>query len=172
MRLNVALADQINQLGALAIKNSAYLLPFSEDALEDFKWLEREIEQGRTSIMEAVATTSQLRNQFTQAEERLAAVDRESERLQNEISTASSQVEAFGGQRGQLALEFETVSQRVSGLTAEIVQVRQSLESKRHDENEAKRQLDPNGRAPHGRGPRAARGQQRRHGAGRARVPR
>src|SRR5207253_3385356 len=71
-----------------------------------------------------------------------AAVDRESERLQNEISTASSQVEAFGGQRGQLALEFETVSQRVSGLTAEIVQVRQSLESKRHDENEAKRQLD------------------------------
>jgi chromosome segregation protein len=69
-------------------------------------------------------------------------VDRETQRLQNEISTAFSQVEAFGGQRGQLALEFETVSQRVSGLTAEIAQVRQSLETKRDEENEAKHRLD------------------------------
>src|SRR5207237_4169812 len=61
---------------------------------------------------------------------------------QNEISAANSQVEAFGGQRGQLALEFETVSQRVSGLSAEIAHLRQTLETKRQQENEAKRQLD------------------------------
>jgi len=83
-----------------------------------------------------------LRNQLTQGEERLAAVDRENQRLQNEISAATSQVEAFGGQRGQFALEFETVSQRVSGLAAEIVQVRQSLEAKRNEESEAKHRLD------------------------------
>jgi chromosome segregation protein len=111
-------------------------------AATDLAGLEREIELGRASIMEAVATTSRLRNQLTQAEERLAAVDRESQRLQNEIWTASSQVEAFGGQRGQLALEFETVSQRVSGLAEEIALVRQSLETKRHDESEAKLRLD------------------------------
>jgi chromosome segregation protein len=111
-------------------------------AAADLTVLEREIEQGRASIMEAVAAASQLRNQLTQAEERLAAVDRETQRLQNEMSTASSQVEAFGGQRGQLALEFETVSQRVTGLTNEIVQVRQSLEFKRHEESQAKHHLD------------------------------
>ena len=92
--------------------------------------------------MEAVAVASQLRNQLTQAEERLAAVDRETQRLQHEISAANSQVETFGGQRGQLALEFETVSQQVSGLSVEIARVRQTLEMKRQEENEAKRQLD------------------------------
>ena len=111
-------------------------------ASADLNALEQEMEQGRVSIMEAVATTSRLRNQLTQAEERLAAVDRESQRLNSEILTASSQVEAFGGQRGQLALEFETVSQRVSGLTAEIADVRHSLDTKRHEETEAKLHLD------------------------------
>ena len=111
-------------------------------ATTDLNGLEREIEQGRTAIMQAVASAAQLRNQLTQGEERLAAVDRENQRLQNEISAATSQVEAFGGQRGQFALEFETVSQRVSGLAAEIVQVRQSLEAKRNEESEAKHRLD------------------------------
>jgi hypothetical protein len=36
---------RLNQLGALAIKNSAYLLPFSEDAVEDFEWLSKEISE-------------------------------------------------------------------------------------------------------------------------------
>ena len=75
------------------------------------------------AILEAVSSASNLRNQLTQAEERLAGVDRESQRLSSEMMTAKSQVEAFGGQRGQLALEFETVSQRAS-LAEEISQTR------------------------------------------------
>ena len=94
------------------------------------------------ATLEAVASVSNLRNQLTQAEERLAAVDREGQRLQTEMATANSQVEAFGGQRGQLALEFETVSQRVSGLTEEIARTRESLESKRRGESESKNRLD------------------------------
>ena len=78
--------------------------------------LEHQQEESRACIMEAVASASNLRNQLTQAEERLAALDREAQRLQAEMATANSQVEAFGGQRGQLALEFETVSQRVCGI--------------------------------------------------------
>jgi chromosome segregation protein len=83
-----------------------------------------------------------LRNSLTQAEERLAAIGREAQRLQIEMSTATNQVEAFGGQRGQFALEFESVSQRVAGLTEEILQVRQSIESKRREESDAKNRLD------------------------------
>jgi chromosome segregation protein len=104
--------------------------------------LEQQQEASRLAIMEAVAAASNLRNQLTQAEERLAAVDREAQRLQAEMATANSQVDTFGGQRGQLTLEFETVSQRVSGLTQEIAQVRQSIASKRHEESEAKNHLD------------------------------
>jgi hypothetical protein len=38
---------RLTALGALAIKNSAYLLPANDQTLEDFQWLLREIrEQG------------------------------------------------------------------------------------------------------------------------------
>jgi chromosome segregation protein len=104
--------------------------------------LEHQQEASRISIMEVVASSSNLRNLLTQAEERLAAVGREAQRLQVETETADSQVQAFGGQRGQFALEFESVSQRVAGLTDEIFQTRQSVESKRREESEAKNRLD------------------------------
>src|SRR5262249_18513331 len=61
---------------------------------------------------------------------------------QAEMAVANSHVDAFGGQRGQLALEFDTVSQRVTGLAEEILQARQALESKRHEESEGKNRLD------------------------------
>ena len=104
--------------------------------------LEHQQEQSRVAIVEAVAAASALRNQHTQAEERLAGVDREAQRLQAEMAAANSQMEAFGGQRGQLGLEFETVSQRVSGLTEELRQTRQALDARRHEESEAKNHLD------------------------------
>jgi chromosome segregation protein len=112
------------------------------DAANALADLERRQEDSRAAIIEVVASASDLRNQLTQAEERLAAVDREAQRLQLEMAAADSQVQAFGGQRGQLGLEFESVSQRVSGLTEEIAQTRQSLDSKRRDESTAKSRLD------------------------------
>ena len=91
--------------------------------------LEHQQEQSRVMIVEAVAAASTLRNQHTQVDERLAGVDREAQRLHTEMTAANSQMEAFGGQRGQLGLEFETVSQRVAGLTEELRQTRQALDS-------------------------------------------
>jgi chromosome segregation protein len=104
--------------------------------------IERRQEESRVAIFDTVSSVSLLRNQLAQAEERLAGADREAHRLEAEITNASVQVEAFGGQRGQLALEFETVSQRVDGITEEISQVRQLMESKRRDETKAKANLD------------------------------
>ncbi len=104
--------------------------------------MERVQEESRGTILEAVAVASDLRNQITQVEERLAGVDREAQRLHAEMTVGNSQVEAFGGQRGQLGLEFETVSQRVAGLAEELLHTRQALDSKRHEETEAKNHLD------------------------------
>ncbi len=111
-------------------------------AAAELNELERQQEAARVGIVEVVASASNLRNQLTQTQERLAAVERDTARLETEIATARSQVEAFGGQRGQLALEFDTVSQRIAGLTEEITQLRQALDAKRKQEIDSKRRLD------------------------------
>jgi len=43
--LRAKVMRRLNQLGAWPVKNSAYLLPYSDDAIEDFEWLRAEIEQ-------------------------------------------------------------------------------------------------------------------------------
>ncbi|MGE5733642.1 MAG: chromosome segregation protein SMC, partial [Acidobacteriota bacterium] len=111
-------------------------------AASDLSQLEQQQEDARIGIMEVVNESAKSRNQLTQAEERLAAVERETTRLQVEIASAAAQIDAFGGQRGQLALEFESVSQRVAGLATEIVELRKTLESKRAEEVHCKRRLD------------------------------
>jgi chromosome segregation protein len=104
--------------------------------------LEHEQESHRSAIIEAVGGASNLRNQLTQSEERLAGIGREEQRLRAEIATSSSQSETFGGQRGQIALEFESVSQRAGGLAAEIAALRETVETKRWAESETKKYLD------------------------------
>jgi chromosome segregation protein len=111
-------------------------------AATNLAMLEQEQESHRAAILEAVGGASNLRNQLTQSEERLAGIGREEQRLRAEIATASSQSETFGGQRDQIALEFENVSQRASGLAAEIVGLRETLETKRSAESDTKKYLD------------------------------
>jgi hypothetical protein len=45
--LRVKVGRRLQGLGAVAIKNSVYVLPRSEQALEDFQWVRREIVAGR-----------------------------------------------------------------------------------------------------------------------------
>ena len=89
-----------------------------------------------------MSAASAVRNRLAQAEERIAALDREAQRLHDETAAATQQLESFGGQRGQLGLEFESASQCVSALHTQITDARQQLESKRNAESEDKRQLD------------------------------
>ena len=104
--------------------------------------IEQQQEQRRNAILQAVSTVSAVRNRITQAEERIAALDREFQRLNDETATAQQQLESFGGQRGQLGLEFESASQRVNALAEQITGTRQQLEDKRTAETDAKRHLD------------------------------
>lgn len=104
--------------------------------------VEREQEQRRSAILQSVSAASAVRNRITQAEERIAALDREWQRLQGESHTANQQLESFGGQRGQLGLEFETASQTVAALTSQITETRLLVEQKRGEETAAKRHLD------------------------------
>ena len=104
--------------------------------------VERQQEQRRDAILNAVSATSAVRNRITQAEERIAALDREAQRLRDETTAATLQLETFGGQQGQLGLEFETASQRVLALAAQIEETRGNLDERRAAETTAKRHLD------------------------------
>jgi hypothetical protein len=53
----VKVRRRLRQLGALALKNSVYLLPNTEDALEDLRWLAQEI---RTDGGEAIVTSADI----------------------------------------------------------------------------------------------------------------
>jgi hypothetical protein len=55
--LRVRIWRKLQKLGAVAIKNSIYLLPASEKAHEDFQWLKQEIEAagGEASVFKAAA---------------------------------------------------------------------------------------------------------------------
>ncbi len=55
---------RLTKVGALAIKNSAYLLPDSEDTREDFEWICREITaQGGAAWLFRVETLAGLTNE-------------------------------------------------------------------------------------------------------------
>ena len=96
----------------------------------------------RQTSLEAMSSAAQLRNQIIQAEGQLAALDRESQRLEREAGGARLDIENFGGKRGQIAFEFESVSQTVNALAARISEIREHIQSKRKDEDEAKHHLD------------------------------
>lgn len=75
----VKVRRRLNRIGAIALKNSVYVLPRSEEALEDFLWLQREIsaEGAEAVVCEAsfVAGMSneELRDRFARAAEVEAA---------------------------------------------------------------------------------------------------
>jgi hypothetical protein len=55
--LRVRVWRKLQQLGAVAVKNSVYVLPFSEKTHEDFQWLKQEIESsgGEATVLRAAA---------------------------------------------------------------------------------------------------------------------
>jgi chromosome segregation protein len=104
--------------------------------------VEREQDVRRQAVMAVMTSVSAARNQITQAEQHMAALDRESGRLEREISSALVDIENFGGKRGQIAFEFESMSQTVTALNIRIGEVRGQIETKRNEEEETKRRLD------------------------------
>jgi hypothetical protein len=78
---------QLQGLGAVALKNSVYVLPFSEETREDFQWMVRQIVAGggEASVVEAQfvdgLTDGELRERFKTAR------DEDYAKLQVEIQT-------------------------------------------------------------------------------------
>ncbi|HEX5432617.1 MAG TPA: chromosome segregation protein SMC [Candidatus Angelobacter sp.] len=104
--------------------------------------VERQQDARRQAVLEVMSSAAQVRNQIIQAEENMTALDREAARVEREMAAAQLDIEGFGGKRGQIAFEFESISQTVNALGERINSTRNQIESKRKEEEEAKRHLD------------------------------
>ena len=94
--LRVRIWRKLQKLGAVAIKNSVYLLPSTEKAHEDFQWLKQEIESagGEVSVFKAAsvegATDQEIIAAFRQArDEEFAAIAAEFDGLTGAIREQS-----------------------------------------------------------------------------------
>ena len=67
--LRVKISRRLQRIGAVAIKNSVYVLPAGDATLEDFQWVLREIttEGGEKHVMEALSLGAKgyIRKPFT-----------------------------------------------------------------------------------------------------------
>ncbi|HVJ07029.1 MAG TPA: chromosome segregation protein SMC [Acidisarcina sp.] len=100
------------------------------------------LEKSRRSTMQLLTLAGQARNQTAQAEESLAALEREAERLATERNAAKHEAEQLGAERGQASLTFETVTEALKRLESEIQSLREEIASKRAEESEVRRHGD------------------------------
>jgi chromosome segregation protein len=103
-------------------------------ASEEVLSAERTMETTRRHVMHLLTLAGNARNSTAQAEESLAALEREAERLTAEIKQATIELENHGVERGQVHLRFETAAETLKRLEAEITTLRESLQTRRSEE--------------------------------------
>ena len=103
-------------------------------AAEDVFRAERELEAGRRHTLHLLTLAGNARNFTAQAEESLAALEREANRLQAEMGQARNEQENLGVESGQARLRFESAGDELQRLESEITALREALQTKRTEE--------------------------------------
>jgi chromosome segregation protein len=107
----------------------------ARSAQEEVFSAERQLEANRRHVMHLLTLAGNARNSTTQAEESLAALEREAERLEAEMGQSRNELENIGVQTGQARLTFETSTERLKQLEGEIASLREQLQARRGEEN-------------------------------------
>jgi chromosome segregation protein len=95
---------------------------------------ERKLEADRRHAMHLLSLAGNARNSTAQAEESLAAMEREAERLNAEMNQARNEQESLGVQSGQARLKFESAAESLKRLEGEIAELREQLQARRAEE--------------------------------------
>ncbi len=103
-------------------------------AAEEVFSAERALEANRRHAMHLLTLAGNARNSTAQAEESLAALDREADRLEAEMGQSRNELESLGVQSGQVKMRFESAGEALARLQSEIAQLREGLQSKRAEE--------------------------------------
>jgi chromosome segregation protein len=104
-------------------------------AAEEVFAAERNLESTRRHAMHLLTLAGNARNHTAQAEESLAALEREAERLEAEMTQAHNERENLGVESGQARLRFESAADALKRLENEIAALRESLQATRAEEN-------------------------------------
>lgn len=122
--LRVKVGRRLQRVGAIAIKNSVYVLPRREDAYEDFQWIAREIEEasGEALICEGTLVSglsdAELRGRFGAARDAdYEEIGDEATALLNMIGSDDATV-LDAERRGDLARELGKLRRRLDGVVA------------------------------------------------------
>ncbi|HWE83672.1 MAG TPA: chromosome segregation protein SMC [Terracidiphilus sp.] len=99
---------------------------------------ERNLEANRRHAMHLLSLAGNARNSTAQAEESLAALEREAERLDAEMRQSRHELENLGVQSGQARINFDSATERLKVLEGQIVALRDALQSRRAEENVAR----------------------------------
>ncbi|HVZ83926.1 MAG TPA: chromosome segregation protein SMC [Terracidiphilus sp.] len=103
-------------------------------AQEEVFTAERNLETSRRHTMQLLTLAGNARNAIAQAEESLAALEREAERLEAEMGQARNELENLGVQSGQARMRFESVGETLERLQNEITSLRENLQTRRAEE--------------------------------------
>ena len=103
---------------------------------------ERKLEGDRRHAMHLLTLAGNARNSTAQAEESLAALEREAERLNAEMSQARNEQESLGVQSGQARLKFESAAETLKSLEGEIAELRETLQARRSEEGTVRAQAN------------------------------
>ena len=111
-------------------------------AAEEVFNAERQLESHRRHAMHLLTLAGNARNGTAQAEESLAALEREAERLNAEMSQARHEQESLGVQSGQARLKFESAAETLKNLESEIAELRETLQVRRSEEASVRAQAN------------------------------
>jgi len=104
-------------------------------AAEEVFKAERELEAQRRHTMHLLTLSGNARNYIAQSEESLAALEREAERLDGEMGQGRNEQENLGVQLGESRSRFDAADATLKRLEQEIASLRETLGTKRSDEN-------------------------------------
>ena len=120
--LRVKIWRRLQRLGAVAVKNSVYVLPKNDQTQEDFQWVLREVVQagGDASLCEARfvegISDDEVEELFRSARE--ADYQRLSKEAQRIAATISAKRKIDDARKKQLALEVDRLHKRVAEVAA------------------------------------------------------
>jgi hypothetical protein len=116
---------RLQNLGAVAIKNSVYVLPRSDQSQEDFQWVAREIASGRGEAMVCEAhlveglSDNQVASLFRAARDRdYEQIAAAAKKLARRVAAKHGRGRLAGGRRAEVASQILRWNRRLAGVTA------------------------------------------------------
>jgi hypothetical protein len=122
--LRVKVGRRLQRVGAIAVKNSVYVLPKREDSYEDFQWIAREIEEasGEALVCEATLVSglsdAELRGRFGAARDAdYEEIGVEAVALLDTVGSGDATV-LDAERRGEMVRELAKLRRRLDGVVA------------------------------------------------------